>query len=88
MSDANPIEVYRRYQRKELDKAAAVGYLKSFIESSSDEELRVQSVEFLGKINFEVGIIFEFFEHLVTSDKSENVRIAAVKEKEMLTNEI
>ena len=39
----------------------------------------MQSVEFLGKMNLEVGIIFEFFEHLVTSDKSEDIRIAAVK---------
>ena len=79
MSDINPTELYRRYQRKELDKAAVIGYLKSFIESSSDEDLRVRSVELLGEMNLEAGEVFEFFEHLVTSDESNHVRLESLK---------
>ena len=74
MSDLNPTEIYRRYQRNELDKALAVDYLKSIIESSSDEKMRVQSVELLGEMNLGVGEIFEFFEQLTTSDLNEKVR--------------
>jgi len=74
MTDLNPTEIYRRYQRNELDKALAVMYLKTIIESSSDEELRLQSVELLGEMNLEAGEIFEFFEQLLTSDLNEKVR--------------
>ena len=79
MSDLNPTEIYHRYQRKELDKAAAVGFLKSFIESSSDEKLRVRSVELLGEMNLEVDEIFKFLEHLMISDISEEIRIASAR---------
>ncbi len=79
MSDLNPTEIHRKYQCKELDKAVAVGYLKSFIESSSNEDLRVRSVELLGEMNLEVDKFFEFYEHLVTSDLSEEIRLTAAK---------
>ena len=79
MSDLNPIEIYRRYQRNELDKTLAVGYLKSNIESSSDEELRVRSVEFLGEIKLDAGEIFEYFEQLLISDESRCVRLESLK---------
>ena len=79
MSDINPTEVYRKYESKELDRVTAVGYLKSIIERSSDEELRVQSVEFLGEMSLEEGELFEFFEHLVTSDESNHVRLESLK---------
>ena len=55
MRDINPTEIYRRYQHKELDKAAAVGYLKSIIESSNEKDLRVRSVELLGKKDLGAG---------------------------------
>jgi Leucine-rich repeat (LRR) protein len=79
MSDLNPTEIYRRYQRKELDKALAVGYLKSFIENSSDEDLRAQAVELLGEMDLDVSDVFEFFEQLVTSDESNPVRLESLK---------
>ena len=79
MSDLNPTEIYRRYQRKELDKALAVSYLKSIVESSSDEELRVRSVKVLGEMNLGAGEIFEFFEQLLTSDLNEEIRIVTAK---------
>ena len=78
MSDLNPTEIYRKYRRKELDKALAVDYLKSIIESSSDEELRVRSVELLGEINLEVSEVFEFLERLVRSDTCEKVRLTSI----------
>ncbi len=79
MSDLNPTEIYRRYQHKELDKALAVSYLKSFIENSSEEVLRARSTELLGEMNLEVDEVFKFFEHLVTSDLSEEIRIASAR---------
>ena len=79
MSDLNPTEIYRRYQRKELDKVLAVSYLKSFIENSSEEALRVRSAELLGEMNLEVDEVFKLFEHLVTSDLSEEIRIASTR---------
>ena len=71
MSDLNPTEIYHKYQRKELDKTLAVSYLKSFIENSNDEDLRVRSVELLGGMDLDVSEIFEFFEHLLTIGTSE-----------------
>jgi len=35
MSDLNPTEIYRRYQRNELDQLLVVDYLKSIIKSPS-----------------------------------------------------
>ena len=79
MSDINPTEIYRRYQLKELNKVAAVGYLKSIIENSSNEESRVQAVEFLGKVDLEAGEDYEFFENLITSDESNRLRLESLK---------
>jgi len=47
MSDMNPTEIFRRYQRNELDKAVAINYLKSFIEGNREAELRMWLVESL-----------------------------------------
>ena len=74
MSDLNPTEIYRRYQRNELDKALAVDYLKSIIESSSNEELRVRSVELLGKMNLKANDILEFFENLLFINSSDTLK--------------
>ena len=71
MSDLNPTEIFRMYQRNELDKVLAVDYLKSIIESSSDEELRVRSVELLGEMDLDAGVIFDFFDQLLTNDPSD-----------------
>ena len=79
MSDLNPTEIYRRYQRKELDKALAMSYLKSIVESSSDEALRKTSIEFLGEMDLDASEIYEFFEHLITSDLNEKVRLVAAR---------
>jgi len=79
MSDLNPTEIYRRYQRNELDKALTIDYLKSIIENSSDVILRVRSVELLGEMNLGVGEIYEFLEQLLTSDKSSYVRLESLK---------
>ena len=79
MSDLSPTELYHRYQHKELDKVSVVGYLKSIIESSNEEHLRVRSVEILGEMGLELSEIFKFFEHLVTSDTSEDIRFSSVK---------
>ena len=74
MSDLNPTEIYRKYQRKELDKAVAVAYLKSFIESSNDEDLRVQAVDLLGEMDLDVGEVFKFLEYILTSEIEVKVR--------------
>ena len=79
MSDLNPTEIYRRYKRNEIEKVLAIDYLKSIIESSGDEELRVRSVELLGEMDLKAGDIYEFFEQLLTSDLNENVRIQTAK---------
>ena len=79
MSDLNPTDIYRRYRRNELDKLLAVDYLKSIIESSSDEELRKSSVEFLVEMDLDASEIYELFEHLITSDLNEKVRLVAVR---------
>ncbi len=74
MSDLNPTEIYRRYQRNELEKALAVDYLKSIIGSSSDEELRVRSVELLGKMNLKANDILEFLENLLFINSSDTLK--------------
>ena len=79
MTDVNPTEIYRRYERNELDEVAAVGYLKSIIEGSNNEDLRVRSVEILGKMDLKAGEVFQFFEHLISSDENSQVRLESLK---------
>ena len=79
MSDLNPTEIYRRYERNELDKELAVDYLKSIIENTSNEDSRVRSVQLLGEMDLKADSIFEFFEQLLTSDLNEKVRIVTAK---------
>ena len=78
MTDLNPTEIYRRYQRNELDKALAVDYLKSIIESSSDDAFRVRSVELLDEMNLDVGEIFEYFENLLAIDSCDLLKLAVI----------
>jgi len=79
MSDLNPTEIYRRYQRNELDKLPAVVYLKTIIESSNDEELRVRSVELLGEMDLDVDEVFEYFEQLLTIDSSDILKSKVIR---------
>ena len=76
MSDLNPSEIYRRFQSKELDKAAAIAYLKSIIENDNDEEMRIQAVKFLDEITNQ---IFKYLERLLKSDKNEKIRSVSAK---------
>ena len=78
MTDLNPTEIFHRYQRNELDKALAVSYLKSIVESSSDEELWVRSVEFLSEMKLDAGEIFEFLENLLSNDSSDSLKAAVI----------
>ena len=75
MSDLNPADVYGRYRRKELDAASAVHYLKSIIESGSEADSRVRSLEFLANMELNELVDFKFLENLVTSDTDKNIRV-------------
>ncbi len=76
-SNLNPELIYDSYKNGKLDEKVASERLIAIIESESDEDKRVRSVEILGKISSEQHKNFKIMENLLVSDSNERVRYAA-----------
>jgi len=77
--ESTPEEVFRSYEIKDLSKKSAVEMLISFVESSDDDLLRVNSIKLISKLDPKNQNLYGFFENLFISDLNESVRIAAFK---------
>ena len=55
-------EIIDAFKNKKLDKSTTINYLKSFLENCEDEQLRIESIEFLIRIDSKSDDIFKFFE--------------------------
>jgi len=74
-----PLEIHEQFVDGQLDKNSVFEALVSFIENDPEIEVRVQSIEFLGKIDFRDIKIYAFLKQLLTSGSDSRVRGAAAK---------
>ena len=72
-------KIYRNFQNKILNKDSASELLIILIENNQDDDLRVECIEFIRKIDLRSSIIFEFLENLLISDLNEAIRKAAFR---------
>jgi hypothetical protein len=74
-----PEEIKRKLMQGSLDKESAIELLISIIENSDDDELRNKSIMLIVQNSFKNKKMFNFFENLLISDSSENIRSLAGK---------
>ncbi len=74
MSELTPESIFNSYKNDKIDKVSAVNYLRSFIENSNNEILRVNCIRIIGRMNLNYGEIYKFLEELFVSDFSDNVK--------------
>jgi hypothetical protein len=79
MSNLVPYEIFKSYKKGALDKETTVMYLKSYAENGKNENLRIQAVDFLGKMCLESINSFKFLENLLISDSNVDVRSLVAK---------
>jgi hypothetical protein len=77
--DLTPQKIYDQFTNNQLDKNSAIEWLTSLIESNNNLEVRVKSIEILGKIKFLDIKVYKFLEHLLISDSESLVRGTAAK---------
>ena len=77
MSNLTPEQIFNAFKKKELDMNLAITYLRTFIENSNKEELRIESLELLSAIGVHSKEIFKILEHLFMSDASDLIRVKA-----------
>jgi len=76
--------IFDSYLTGEIDKSSLLSYIISLIETSSDEQLRLEALEFLNKSQLKSELIFKFLENLLISD--ENYLIKAYAAKYLIKN--
>ncbi len=75
--ELNPNRIYEDHINNRLDKSTAIKQLISIIENYNDDTTREDSIKILANIKLTSENLFTFFENLLLSDSSENIRNAA-----------
>lgn len=74
---SSPRKIYEEFLDKSLDKNSAVILLISLIENVDDNEIRLDSINILKKIEALDDRVFKLLENLLVSDSDEKIRNAA-----------
>ncbi len=74
MSKLNPFDIFRKLEKKEVDIASALYYLKSILEHTEDVTLKLDTIEVISIIKPATQDYFNFLEHLLITDKNYQVR--------------
>ena len=77
-------QIFDNYLAGKIDKSSLLSYIFSLIEKSSNEQLRLEAIEFLSKSQLKSELIFKSLENLLISD--ENYLIKAHAAKYMILN--
>jgi len=75
--ELNPNVIYEDYINNRSDKVTLIKQLLSIIENYDDNIVREDSIKILSKLKLSSENLFDFFESLLLSDSSENIRNAA-----------
>ncbi len=72
-------QIYDTYLAGETDKSSLLSYIISLIEKSSDDQLRLEALEILSKLQLKSELIFKFLENLLISDENYHLKAYAAK---------
>jgi len=79
MSKLTPDQIFDKYQNGEMDKSTVLNQIKSNIENSEEEELRVDSLKVIPRIDNSPGDSYLFIENLLISDANPLIRATAAE---------
>ena len=74
MSKLNPFGIFRKFERREVDKLSALYYLKSILEHTEDITLKLDTIEVISIIKPDNQEFFNFLEYLLITEKNYQVR--------------
>ena len=72
--DLIPKKIYEDFCNNHMDKSSTIALLLSIIENYDDNDLRIESIDLLDTFELKDEETFKFFESLLISDLSEEVR--------------
>jgi len=75
----SPKFIYKEFKNGNLEKQSAINQLFDLINNFDDPNLRIESIETLGKIGSKDEQVFNLFENLLISDSHEEVRNIAIE---------
>ena len=73
-----PKRIFKEYHSKKLDCATTINFLISIIENGKDNRLRIESLNYIKKINPQDKRIFKLLENIIISDTYWNLREVAL----------
>jgi hypothetical protein len=80
MLDLNPDQIFKQYETKKIDKSTCIKQLSSIIEEYDyNDDDRVRSLSFLGKVKSGSKKVYNLLENLLVSDSNESIRELAVE---------
>ena len=74
-----PLKIYQDLKNNSLDKKNAIELLITLIENSEKDDVRLESVQLLEKIDIKDDKVFKILENLLISDSNKKVRTLAAK---------
>jgi len=74
-----PESIYSKYVDKKIGTKRALKLFESIINKSDDEEIRVATLEYLGKLTVDDELAFSIIENCLISDESPVVKFGAAK---------
>ena len=74
-----PYEIFAQYQDNKIDRSSAISALKSFLENSSDDDIRIDALKYLGLVIPKSIESFKYFEQLLLSDSDDWIRGTAAE---------
>ncbi|TFF97936.1 MAG: leucine-rich repeat domain-containing protein [Promethearchaeota archaeon] len=79
MKFKNPIEIYKKYKREDLNEDATLKVLISLLEHSHDSETRKQSLRMIKRIKTTNLDLYKTLENILISDENEELRASCAE---------
>ena len=73
----NPSKIYANFRNRILDESSTVDSLIYLIENSSNEDLRLLSLNLISKLGCKSNNLCKFLENVLISDSNQSIRLAA-----------
>ena len=78
-TSTNPERIYSQLINEKINKKEALERLTFLIQESHDAQVRIKSLEIIGKINIANNEVFNLLENCLISDDDQLVRVSAAK---------
>jgi len=76
---SSPEQIWDKFNNKKISQTIALEMLKTLIEKSVDEGVRIKAIKILDKLNLTSDYVFKLLENLLLSDESRVIRNLALQ---------